>query len=81
MPITKRPNSPETLEGFDGNRSAVAGLESQRDRLARIIVEEMFQFAGLLDRDGRILAGNRAALESVGLKIDDVRGKPLWETP
>ncbi|TPQ33950.1 adenylate cyclase [Cupriavidus pinatubonensis] len=40
----------------------------------------MYQFVGLLDVNGMILEGNRAALESVGLRLDDVRGKPFWET-
>lgn len=59
---------------------AIDELKIQQDNLARIIVDEMYQFVGLLDVDGMILEGNRTALEAVGLRIEDVRGKPFWET-
>jgi PAS domain S-box-containing protein len=53
--------------------------QTQRHKLARIMVDEMYQFVGLLDVDGMILEANRAALEAVGIQVDDVRGKPFWE--
>ncbi|HZS27651.1 MAG TPA: PAS domain S-box protein [Candidatus Angelobacter sp.] len=49
-------------------------------KLARITLDEMGQFVGILTADGILLECNRAALESGGLTRDDVIGKPFWET-
>ncbi|RQS71918.1 PAS domain S-box protein [Burkholderia sp. Bp8963] len=59
---------------------ATDDLQTKRDKLARVMVDEMYQFVGLLDASGMILEANRAALEAVGLRMDDVQGKPFWET-
>lgn len=63
----------------DVTLSATDDLETQRDKLARIMVDEMYQFVGLLDVNGVMLEINRAALETVGIRMDNVRGKPFWE--
>ena len=52
---------------------------THRDKLARIVLDEMYQFVGLLDASGMTLEINRAALEGAALRLDDVRGKPFWE--
>lgn len=49
-------------------------------KLARITLDEMGQFVGILTTDGILLECNRAALESCELTRDDVIGKPFWET-
>lgn len=49
-------------------------------KLARITLDEMVQFVGVLTTDGILLECNRAALESGGVTRDDVIGKPFWET-
>ncbi|HKR93743.1 MAG TPA: PAS domain-containing protein, partial [Candidatus Angelobacter sp.] len=49
-------------------------------KLARITLDEMGQFVGILTTKGILLECNRAALESGGLTRDDVIGKPFWET-
>src|SRR5215469_4048041 len=67
---------------------AVRGTEIRPDdtpqqylqKLARITLDEMVQFTGILTTDGILLECNRAALESSGLTRDDVIGKPFWET-
>jgi len=53
--------------------------EVRRQKLARIILDAMYQFLGLLDVDGTVLEINRAALEGAGICLDDVIGKPFWE--
>lgn len=53
--------------------------EVRRQKLARIILDAMYQFLGLLDVDGTVLEINRAALEGAGVCLDDVVGKPFWE--
>jgi len=54
-------------------------FQTQRDKLARIMLDAMYQFVGLLDVHGTMLEINRAALEAIGIRLDDIRGKPFWE--
>jgi PAS domain S-box-containing protein len=54
--------------------------EVRRQKFARIILDEMYQFLGLLDSSGRVLEINRAALEGAGVLLEDVVGKPFAET-
>lgn len=51
----------------------------RRQKLARIIVDAMYQFLGLLDVDGTVLEINQAALDGAGVLLEDVVGKPFWE--
>jgi PAS domain S-box-containing protein len=53
--------------------------EQYRLKLARIALDEMYQFVAVLDAQGTLLEVNRAALEGGGLKLSDVEGKPFWE--
>jgi PAS domain S-box-containing protein len=73
----REPRSPVRV----GEVSLAAGddLQTQREKLARIVLDGMYQFVGLLDADGMTLEINRAALEGSGQRIDDIRGKPFWE--
>ncbi|UIF91024.1 adenylate/guanylate cyclase domain-containing protein [Cupriavidus sp. UYPR2.512] len=63
----------------DVTLSASDDFDTQRDKLARIMLDAMYQFVGLLDVDGKMLEINRAALEGIGIRMDDIRGKPFWE--
>lgn len=54
-------------------------LEVRRQKRARIILDAMYQFLGLLDVNGIVLEINRAALEGAGICLDDVVGRPFWE--
>jgi PAS domain S-box-containing protein len=53
--------------------------EVRRQKFARIILDAMYQFLGLLDVNGTVLEINRAALEGAGIALDDVVGQPFWE--
>jgi len=53
--------------------------EVRRQKLARIILDAMYQFLGLLDINGIVLEINRAALEGAGICLEDVLGRPFWE--
>jgi PAS domain S-box-containing protein len=53
--------------------------EVRRQKLARVILDAMYQFLGLLDVDGTVLEINQPALEGAGIDLDDVIGKPFWE--
>jgi PAS domain S-box-containing protein len=54
-------------------------VQHQREKLARIVMDEMYQFVALLDVQGTLLEVNRAALEGAGLRLEDTCGKPFWE--
>ncbi|HVY38810.1 MAG TPA: histidine kinase N-terminal 7TM domain-containing protein [Polyangia bacterium] len=47
----------------------------------RTLFDETFQLIGLVDRDGTLLAANRAALQMIDAQLPSVLGRPLWETP
>ncbi|WP_149135060.1 adenylate/guanylate cyclase domain-containing protein [Cupriavidus campinensis] len=76
--ITRRVSA-DSLRVGDVTLSAIDDFGAKRDKLARIMLDAMYQFVGLLDVRGNILEINRAALESVGIRMDDIRGKPFWE--
>lgn len=52
----------------------------RRQKLARITLDSMVQFVGLLDAEGTVLEINRVALDAVGITLSDVEGKPFWTT-
>ena len=60
--------------------SANDSLQTYREKIARIVLDEMYQFVGLLDENGMTLEINRAALEGAGIELRDIYGKPFWET-
>lgn len=53
--------------------------QTRREKLARVVLDQMYQFVGLLDAEGTTLEINRAALDGAGLALDRIRGKPFWE--
>lgn len=54
-------------------------LQTIREKLARVIIDEMFQFIALLDTNGNLLEVNRAALDGGGIVFEDIYQKPFWE--
>lgn len=71
-------NSP-ALHVRDVTLLAADDLETHRQKLARTVLDEMYQFVGLLDADGNVLDINRVALEGAGIRLDEIQGKPFWE--
>ncbi|MFC3106464.1 adenylate/guanylate cyclase domain-containing protein [Undibacterium arcticum] len=63
----------------DVTLSATDDHQTHREKLASIVLNEMYQFVGLLDANGMTLEINRAALEGAGIRLDDIQGKPFWE--
>ncbi len=51
----------------------------RRQKLARIILDSMYQFLGLLDIEGKVIEINQAALDGAGVALDEVVGKPFWD--
>lgn len=59
--------------------AAADGGEVRRQKLARVILDAMYQFLGLLDVDGTVLEINQAALDGAGILLDEIIGRPFWE--
>lgn len=51
----------------------------RRQKLARIILDSMYQFLGLLDVEGNVIEINQSALDGAGIELAEVVGKPFWE--
>src|SRR4051812_45754316 len=51
-----------------------------REKIARITLDSMVQFVGLLDAEGRVVEINKVALDAVGITLADVEGRPFWTT-
>ena len=51
-----------------------------REKIARITLDSMVQFVGLLDVHGTVLEINHVALNAVGITLSDVEGQPFWTT-
>ena len=51
-----------------------------RQKIARITLDSMVQFVGLLDAEGTVLEINKVALDAVGIRLGDVEGRPFWTT-
>jgi PAS domain S-box-containing protein len=60
--------------------SASDTRDQYRQKIARITLDSMVQFVGLLDAQGTVLEINQVALDGVGIKLSDVEGKPFWTT-
>jgi hypothetical protein len=45
--------------------------QTHREKLVRIVLDEMYQFVGLLATSGHALEINRPALEEVGIQPDE----------
>lgn len=89
--MQRRPRDKDTaqasrrhLEGLVPGRGAKLvssdTREQYREKIARITLDSMVQFVGLLDAQGTVLEINNVALDAVGIRLSDVEGKPFWAT-
>lgn len=69
----------ERLEAAEALRQSEKKYDLERRY--RAILDQTFEFVGLLTPDGTLIEANHAALEIAGVKESDVLGKPFWETP
>src|SRR5688500_10007895 len=51
-----------------------------RQKIARVTLDSMVQFVGLLDTNGTVVEINKVALDAVGITLGDVEGRPFWTT-
>jgi PAS domain S-box-containing protein len=59
---------------------AIDTPQQYREKLARITLDSMVQFVGLLDVKGTVLEINKVALDAVGIELAQVEGRPFWTT-
>src|SRR6478672_11903145 len=59
---------------------ATEARHQYREKIARVTLDSMVQFVGLLDAEGTVLEINQVALDAVGISLADVEGKPFWTT-
>jgi PAS domain S-box-containing protein len=57
----------------------IAAAREESERRVRAIFDSGYQFQLLLDRDGRVLEVNRAALEQAHETATTVQGQPCWD--
>lgn len=77
MPTPRPSSAPTSVKGvrlLDDDSNDV-----RRQKLARIILDSMYQFLGLLDVEGNVIEINQAALEGAGVDLQDLVGTPFWE--
>jgi len=72
---------PVNLVNVRGTELLASDTRDQyRQKIARITLDSMVQFVGLLDANGTVLEINQVALDAVGIKLAAVEGKPFWTT-
>ncbi len=59
---------------------AINALKSSADRM-RSLLQTTYIFQGYMTPDGTLLDANRASLEGIHATVDEVVGRPYWETP
>jgi len=80
------------LQEFEGEKYLFADATNITERIEKeralldsqwklnAIINNHFQFTGLLDLEGRLLVVNKTALDFVGVREQDVIGKYFWDT-
>jgi PAS domain S-box-containing protein len=61
-------------------KTRTEALERAQARL-RAIFETSYQLQGVLDVDGTLIDANATSLKVIGATLDEVVGRPLWQTP
>lgn len=79
MSIT-RSHLQRTIKVRDTKILSTDTRQQYREKIARITLDAMVQFVGLLDANGTVLEINHVALNAVGISLPDVEGKPFWTT-
>ena len=72
--------SDQNIRVRDTQLSPGDSRELHRQKIARITLDSMVQFVGLLDAQGTVLEINHVALDAVGIKLSDVEGMAFWNT-
>ncbi len=65
-----------------GVASIVTDVTAERlgARRLRQLIDSLFSFVGLCTPDGTLVEANRSAVEAAGVRLEDVLGRPFWDT-
>ena len=80
-PETGEPIGLATVTRDIRDRKQAEEMLRDRERLLQAIFDQSFQFIGLLAPDGTMLEANQTALSAADVPLEQVIGKPFWETP
>jgi PAS domain S-box-containing protein len=69
-----------TLIGLVVERGRVQAGLRESERRFQAIFDQSYQFIGLMEPDGTLIEANQTAVQFAGLTLEDVVGKPFWET-
>lgn len=78
--------SGEAIRLAGASRDVTSEIEAKQrliesERKFKAIFDKQFELIGLLNVDGLVIDANLAALNSVGVKLSEVEGKPFWQGP
>ncbi len=62
-------------------RERAEAILAASEQKVRAILDQAFQFIGLMKPDGTLIEANQTALSFAGVQRDEVINKPFWETP
>jgi len=65
---------------FTADKENTEALELSEARM-RSVFETSYQYQGLMTTDGILLDANPTSLAGIDARLEDVVGKPFWETP
>ena len=68
------------VHDITGRRLAEQALRESEQRF-KAIFNSTFQFIGLFEPNGSLIAVNQPALDFTGSKLEDVIGQPVWDLP
>jgi signal transduction histidine kinase len=90
MPLTppSHPANPSAVEALVRELARLDPAERARpvpphvrELLARIAVDELYELVAVLRPDGTVLDGNIPTIRAVGVPLEALVGRPLWEAP
>ncbi|MBT9457103.1 MAG: PAS domain-containing protein [Burkholderiaceae bacterium] len=55
-------------------------IKEEGEQRLRRVLDSLFVFVGVLSPEGVLQEANRAPLEAGGVSLEEVRGKPFWDT-
>lgn len=58
---------------------ALRALQESESQVRRVL-DSLYAFVGVLTPEGLLLEANRAPLEAAGIRLEDVRGRYVWDT-
>jgi len=64
-----------------GERERAEAILAESEQKVRAILDQAFQFIGLMTPDGTLIEANQTALSFAGVRRQEVINKPFWETP